>query len=157
MIAKATRETRFRARAVRIDATVIEADVRYPTDSRLALDGARALARETRTLREAGVTAPIVNRSRTSGRRLRCLGRALRRRTSDAKAEVPQLTGECGALLQQSTPRPGPQAKLRAAATRAASSPPPAAARRSPRMPSVAQHRSASASRASGSLSRSSH
>jgi IS5 family transposase len=46
VIAKAQRETRFRARAVRIDSTVVEADVRYPTDSGLAGDGVRVLARE---------------------------------------------------------------------------------------------------------------
>src|SRR3954471_13949554 len=45
VIAKAERETRFRGRAARIDSTVVEADVRYPTDATLALDGARALAR----------------------------------------------------------------------------------------------------------------
>src|SRR5665213_2669398 len=33
VIAKAVRETRFRAGAVRIDSTVVQADVRYPTDS----------------------------------------------------------------------------------------------------------------------------
>src|SRR4029450_5269189 len=32
VIGKAQRESRFRARAVRIDATVVEADIRYPTD-----------------------------------------------------------------------------------------------------------------------------
>jgi len=36
VIAKAKRETRFRARAVRIDATVVEADGRYPSDAGLA-------------------------------------------------------------------------------------------------------------------------
>jgi IS5 family transposase len=33
MIVKACREKRFRPRAVRIDSTVIEADVQYPTDA----------------------------------------------------------------------------------------------------------------------------
>ena len=50
VIDKARREKRFRPRAVRIDSTVVEADVRYPTDSGLALDAARALAREARKL-----------------------------------------------------------------------------------------------------------
>ena len=45
VIGKAERETRFRARAVRIDSTVVEADVRYPSDAVLALQGASALAR----------------------------------------------------------------------------------------------------------------
>src|SRR3954466_8237222 len=41
LIVQATRSKRFRARAVRIDSTVIEADVRYPTDSDLAAHGVR--------------------------------------------------------------------------------------------------------------------
>src|SRR5262249_57652789 len=41
VIAKAQRETRFKPRAVRIDSTVVEADVRYPSDAALSLDGAR--------------------------------------------------------------------------------------------------------------------
>jgi IS5 family transposase len=46
LIVKATREKRFRPRAVRIDSTVIEADVRDPTDAGLASSGVRVLARE---------------------------------------------------------------------------------------------------------------
>jgi hypothetical protein len=40
VIGKARRETRFAARAVRIDSTVVEADIRYPSDGMLALQGA---------------------------------------------------------------------------------------------------------------------
>jgi hypothetical protein len=50
VIVKAQRETRFQARAARIDSTVVEADVRYPSDAALSLDGARTLAREARKL-----------------------------------------------------------------------------------------------------------
>ena len=50
LIVKATREKRFRPRAVRIDSTVIEADVRYPTDAGLAWSGVHVLAREGRKL-----------------------------------------------------------------------------------------------------------
>lgn len=102
VIAKAIRETRFRGRAVRIDSTVIEADMRYPTDAGLALDGARALARETRVLSETAGVDVVVDRSRAIGRRLRALGRVSRRRNGDAKAEVIKLTGECGELLERS-------------------------------------------------------
>jgi transposase, IS5 family len=50
VIGKAQRETRFAARAVRIDSTVVEADIRYPADGVLALQGARVLARQGRKL-----------------------------------------------------------------------------------------------------------
>jgi IS5 family transposase len=101
VIAKAQRETRFRARAVRIDSTVVEADVRYPTDAGLAGQGARALAREGRKLRArlGGAEARVRDRSRAIGRRLRAITRTLRRRTGEAKDEVLRLTGETGKLL----------------------------------------------------------
>ena len=41
LIGKAQRETRFRARAVRIDSTVVGADIDYPSDAGPAGDGVR--------------------------------------------------------------------------------------------------------------------
>ena len=104
VIAKAARETRFRARAVRIDSTVVEADVRYPTDAGLAADGVQTLAREGKRLRaRLGETrASVRDRSRAVGRRLRAIARTLPRRTGEAKAEVLALTGETGKLLAAS-------------------------------------------------------
>src|SRR5215210_3108467 len=104
LVAKATRERRFRARAARIDSTVVEADVRYPTDSGLAADGVRALAREARKVRAlAGKGAKAVrDRSRAVGKRLRAISRTLPRRVGERKAEVMRLTGECGELLKRS-------------------------------------------------------
>lgn len=68
LIVEATREQRFRPRAVRIDSTVVEADVKYPTDSGLASQGVRALAREGRRLaRLAGEQkARVRDRSRAA-------------------------------------------------------------------------------------------
>ena len=50
LIMKATREKRFRPRSVRIDSTVTEADLKYPTDARSASSRVRALAWEGRKL-----------------------------------------------------------------------------------------------------------
>ena len=104
VIAKAERETRFRARAVRIDSTVVEADVRYPTDSGLAADGVRTLARAGKRLAAGlgGTKLKVRDRSRAVSRRLRAISRSLRRRTGEAKGEVLALTGETGRLLQAS-------------------------------------------------------
>jgi len=131
VIAKGVRETRFRARAVRIDSTVVEADVRYPTDAGLAGDAVRLLAREGK--RAAGLVADgaarMRDRSRAVGRQLRELSVAVKRRTGDAKDEVLRLTGECGKLaaaavkdarsvaeqLRAAARGRGAQAKLRAA------------------------------------------
>ena len=53
MIVKACREKRFRPRAVRIDSTVIEADVQYPTDAGLASQRGRGVGARGSQAREA--------------------------------------------------------------------------------------------------------
>jgi transposase, IS5 family len=131
LIEAAVRERRFRARAVRIDSTVIEADIKYPTDAGLAAQGVRSLAREGRKLasklRENKTR--VRDRSRSMGRKLRAISRTIRRRTGEAKAEVLALTEQTGELLQRSVKEArqlaatarfkargrGAQAKLRAA------------------------------------------
>ena len=83
LVVKATREKRFRPRAVRIDSTVIEADVKYPTDSDLAAGGVRVLAREGRKLAKliGEKTRRVRDRSRAMGRKLRAITRTIRRRS----------------------------------------------------------------------------
>jgi len=104
LIVKATREQRFRPRAVRIDSTVIEADVRYPTDAGLASSGVRTLAREGRKLAKLikEKKARVRDRSRSMGAKLRAISRTIRRRSGAAKEEVLKLTEETGELLQRS-------------------------------------------------------
>jgi IS5 family transposase len=104
LIAKAWRERRFRAWAARIDSTVVQADVRYPTGSGLAGDGVKALARKMRKMLSlAGEeTKAVRDRSRAVGKRLRAMSRTLARRSGERKAEVLRLTGECGELLRRS-------------------------------------------------------
>ena len=106
--------------------------MRYPTDSDLASQGARALARRGREL--AGLIGEkrerVRDRSRALGRRLRAITRTIRRRSGEAKAEVLRLTADTGKLLERSIKEArrlaaaarrgahgrGEQAKLRAAA-----------------------------------------
>jgi IS5 family transposase len=104
LIVQATRSKRFRARAVRIDSTVIEADVQYPTDAGLAAHGVRALAREGRKLAKLvrEQKRRVRDRSRSMGRVLRAVTRTIRRRSGEAKSEVLALTAKTGKLLEQS-------------------------------------------------------
>jgi IS5 family transposase len=104
VIDKARREKRFRPRAARIDSTVVEADVRYPTDSGLAWDSARVLAREARKLlgkvgKDAG---RVRDRSRAISRRVRLMTRTLGRRTGEHTQQVLDLTEQAGKLMQRS-------------------------------------------------------
>ncbi len=104
LISKATREKRFRPRAVRIDSTVIEADIQYPTDAGLASHGVRVLARLGRKLVQeiSEKKRKVRDRSRSMGRTLRSISRTIRRRSGEAKSDVMRLTAETGELLQRS-------------------------------------------------------
>jgi len=101
LIVEATRSRRFRARAVRVDSTVIAAEVKYPTDAGLAAHGVSVLAREGRKLATLiGETrARVRDRSRSMGRKLRAVTRTIRRRSGEAKREVLELTEQTGELL----------------------------------------------------------
>jgi IS5 family transposase len=117
VISKAQRESRFRARAARIDSTVVEADIRYPSDAMLALQGARALAREANKLTAMvkATTPRVTDRSRSVGRAVRAISRTLQRRTGQAKAEVMALNEQAGRLIARSVK----EAQRLAAAVRA--------------------------------------
>jgi len=102
VIAKATTgERRFVARAARIDSTVIEADVRYPTDIALAADATKTLARAGGAIAGSG-TPRVQDRSRAIQRRQRKLNRTLAARTGQGKLTALRLTGEAGALVERS-------------------------------------------------------
>jgi len=130
VVEKAQRETRFTARAARIDSTVVEADIRYPSDAVLALQGATTLAREGKKLqRMVGGKVRVRDRSRSVGKSVRAISRTLARRTGEAKAQVMALNEQAGRLIAQSAREAnrlaaaarasargrGAQAKLRAA------------------------------------------
>jgi transposase, IS5 family len=104
VIGKAQRETRFAARAVRIDSTVVEADIRYPSDGVLALQGARVLARQGRKLarRLRGPTSRVVDRSRRIGRLGRAISKTLARRTGQRTGEVLALNAKAERALARS-------------------------------------------------------
>ncbi len=101
LINKATSERRLRLRAMRCDSTVLEADIRFPTDINLVGDAVRTLVRVAGTVRTAlpDLTATVRDRGRAIGKRLRELGRTLRRRTGEAHSEVERLTTESTRLL----------------------------------------------------------
>jgi len=107
VVARATgpgTQRRFVARAARIDSTVVESDIRYPTDLALAQDAARMLAGEAaKTADLAGPDAPKVrDRSRSIARRLRKLNRTLAARTGQGKQAALKMTREAGEIAARS-------------------------------------------------------
>lgn len=97
-------ERRFQVRAVRIDSTVVESDVRYPTDIGLCEDAARMLAAQAKKASDlAGTGAPKVrDRSRSISGRIRKLNRTLAARTGQGKETAVRLTEEAGKLAGES-------------------------------------------------------
>lgn len=106
VVRKAVSDKVLRPRAIRVDSTVTEADIRYPTDTGLAQDAVRLLTRAGRALARAvpvaGAAHRVKDRSRAVGLRLRALTRTLRRRSGEAKAEVQRLTEEATAKVRAS-------------------------------------------------------
>jgi IS5 family transposase len=107
LIGTALRAKRFTARTMRVDSTVVEADVRWPSDAALAHDATRMLAREgARTGALIGDGAQRVrDRSRVAGRRLRLIGWTAGRRlgrAGGAREQVLAWTAETGELVRRS-------------------------------------------------------
>jgi IS5 family transposase len=85
---------------VRADTTVVEADIRYPTDSGLLTRAISRIAVLMRRLRGAGVL--FVDRTGDARRLAHSIGVWLRRRTNEAKAEVLAITGQLADLAELS-------------------------------------------------------
>src|SRR6266516_2965437 len=90
-------------RKLRVDTTVVEADIDYPTDADLleqAVRKAGGLVRRIKAQDAASRTA-FRDRGRAAGRRLRQLAYSLRRRGGQAMAEVDRLTAQVARIASQ--------------------------------------------------------
>jgi len=104
LLAKLAQGKLLRARKLRVDTTVVEADIDYPTDADLLEQAVRKLGGLVRRVKARGA-APRTrfrDRGRAAGRRLKQLARTLRRRTGVAMAEVDRLTGEVAGIARRS-------------------------------------------------------
>jgi transposase, IS5 family len=103
LVAKLAGDTLLRGRKLRVDTTVVEADIDYPTDAGLLADAVGKLGGLVRRLKARGVASRtrFRDRGRAAGRRMRKLGQTLRRRSGQAMAEVQQVTGELARLARQ--------------------------------------------------------
>jgi IS5 family transposase len=84
----------LRSRRVRVDTTVMEADVRYPTDSGLCAHAISRLTRAVRRVKKVGMAAKdkFRDRRRAAGKVIRNVSHSLGRARS--RAAVDRLTGE---------------------------------------------------------------
>ncbi len=86
----ATQNGKVVGRRMRVDTSVVEAPIHYPTDSALCGDAVRVLSREMEKLEAAGAKLPFVRADvrRSISRRLLEIGYALRRRGDEARAAI---------------------------------------------------------------------
>jgi IS5 family transposase len=103
LLAKLAAGKLLRCRKLRVDTTVIEAEIVHPTDADLLEHAVRTLGRLVGRIRERGAATRtrFRDRSRAAGRRLKQISRTLRRRTGQAPAEIDRLTAEVAALARQ--------------------------------------------------------
>jgi IS5 family transposase len=91
VVALAVEKRVTRGRKMRVDTTVVETPIRYPSDSRLCEDVTEVVCREVARLRSAGVAAPanFRNVARSVVRRLREITQVSRRPIErDAKCDA---------------------------------------------------------------------
>ena len=78
---------------VRVDTTVVEADIKYPTDSGLLTKAICRIAKLLGRVERSGVRLVFVDRTATARAHAHSIGVWLRRRSDEAKAEVLAITG----------------------------------------------------------------
>jgi IS5 family transposase len=104
LLAKLAADKLLRGRKLRVDTTVVEADIDYPTDADLLEHAVRKLGGLVRRVKARGAASRtrFRDRGRAAGRRMKQLARTLRRRTGVAMGEVDRLTGEVARIARQS-------------------------------------------------------
>jgi transposase, IS5 family len=102
LVVKLTADRLLRAHKLRVDTTVVEADIDYPTDADLLEHTVRKLGGLVRRIKGRGAASRtrFQDRGRAAGRRMKQLARTLRRRTGAAMAEVDRLTGEVAQIAR---------------------------------------------------------
>jgi transposase, IS5 family len=87
LVKKLTEEKVLRGRKVRVDTTVVEADIHYPTDVGLLADGVRVVTRTVKQLGRlgAGVEGKFRDVGRSVKKRLLALGKGLKQDNEEKK------------------------------------------------------------------------
>ncbi len=104
LLAKAAEAKLLRTHRIRVDTTVVAANVAYPTDSGLLAKAVRRIGATAKRIQAAGgaVRTRVRDRSRAAGRRAHEIGAKLRTRSAagrdEAQASVRRVTGQLAEL-----------------------------------------------------------
>ena len=90
MVALAQERGVIQGRKMRVDTTVVESNIHYPTDSGLLNDGARVLTRTMKKIEQkaGGLKRKVRNRTRSVARRVIAIAHALRHKGTEGRAEA---------------------------------------------------------------------
>lgn len=102
LVAKAVEARLVKTNRVRVDTTVIEADIAYPTDSGLLTKAVGRISRLVKRIQARGAAArtEMVDNVAEARRHAHSIGVWLRRRTGEAKDEVLRITEELADLAE---------------------------------------------------------
>lgn len=105
LVRKAQEEKLLKSRnKVRVDTTVVEANIHHPTDSGLIADTVSVVTRLAKQVQATahGTGAAIRDRTRSIKKRVLAIAKVLkRRRTQDAVQEVRRITGEMADIAEK--------------------------------------------------------
>ena len=96
IITKAVEEKKIKARKVRIDTTVAESNIHYPTDAELLGDCVRVITRTVNRIADAAddATGKIRNRGRSIKKKILAIAKTSKRRTREKFDEIREITGQ---------------------------------------------------------------
>lgn len=96
LVKKAKEKKIIRARKLRIDTTVVEADIHYSTDASFIADGVRVITRTVKGLKESGHKAAqgFRDRTRSIKKRLFKVGNILRGKGKNKKEQIHKINGQ---------------------------------------------------------------
>ena len=102
LLVRAHRDGLVDLERVRLDSTVVEADVKYPTDSGLLTSGVCRLAGRLDRLVKTGISVTFIDRGAEARALQHSVGMLLRRRSDEAVADVLAITGRLADLADLS-------------------------------------------------------
>jgi IS5 family transposase len=102
LVGKLAEKKVLRGRKLRVDTTVVEANIHYPTDIQLLADGARVVTRAVRDVQKDGVAGKSRFRDarRSIKRRLQSLGKGLKQPKAKRLAVRATLTAEVLSIVK---------------------------------------------------------
>lgn len=103
LVRKAQEQELLKSRKVRIDTTVIEANMHHPTDAHLIADTVRVVTRLAKQFQAAAGEAgtALRNRTRSIKKRILHITKVLKRRTGEAVQEVRRITTEMADIAEK--------------------------------------------------------